>query len=252
MNWAEECLAIIPCLNEQATIAGVVSATRRFLPNVLVVDDGSIDATAELARAAGALVIRHERNRGKGAALHAGWRWGLEHGYEWALTTDGDGQHLPEDIPSFFRCAEEKSATLVIGNRMGDAKSMPWLRRLVNRWMSRRLSRFAGRKLPDSQCGFRLMNLQAWATLSIATSRFEIESEVLLAFVMAGYGTEFAPIRVIYKGEHSKIHPVRDTIRWFRWWRRLRRSQLDLRSITNSPEGQQADQNVDAPRRRGM
>jgi len=229
MNWAVDCLAIIPCFNEQTAIAGVVSATRKYLPNVLVVDDGSSDRTAELARSAGAEMIRHEMNRGKGAALQAGWRWGCERAFQWALTLDGDGQHSPADIPSFFRCLEEKSASLVIGDRMGDAATMPCLRRFVNCWMSRRLSMVAGRELPDSQCGFRLMNLATWATLSISTLHFEIESEVLLAFVLAGHRIEFVPIQVIYKGERSKIHPIRDTIRWFRWWRRLQMTQIELR-----------------------
>jgi len=81
----------------------------------------------------------------------------------------------------------------------------------------------AGQLLPDSQCGFRLMNLEAWSSLRISASRFEIESEVLLAFVAAGLKVEFVPIRVLYKTEQSKIHPLWDTIRWFRWWKRARR-----------------------------
>ena len=99
---------------------------------------------------------------------------------------------------------------------------MPLVRRVVNRWMSKRISTAAGRPLPDTQCGFRLMTLEAWRSLRIQAAHFEIESEVLLAFIAAGYKVEFVPIRVIYKKEQSKIHPVRDTVRWFRWWRRRR------------------------------
>ena len=225
MNWAAECIAIIPCFNEQANIVEVVSAARRFLPHVLVIDDGSVDRTTEVARNAGAVVLKQEANRGKGAALQAGWRSARERGFKWALMMDGDGQHSPEDIPSFFQYAEATSAALVVGNRMGDAARMPRVRRFVNRWMSRRLSRIAGRELPDSQCGFRLMNLEALASLSVTTSRFEIESELLLAFISAGYQFGFIPIRVIYKDEQSKIHPLRDTLRWFRWWYSLRRTK---------------------------
>jgi hypothetical protein len=94
---------------------------------------------------------------------------------------------------------------------------------MVNRWMSRQLSRIAGLSLPDSQCGFRLVNLEAWAVLPIQTQHFEIESEVLLAFISAGHRVEFVPIRVIYKNEQSKIHPLHDAIRWFRWKRSLGR-----------------------------
>jgi DNA-binding transcriptional LysR family regulator len=85
--------------------------------------------------------------------------------------------------------------------------------------MSRRLSQAAGRELPDSQCGFRLMDLEAWAAMMLTTSHFEVESEVLLAFIRAGHCVGFVPIRAIYKEEQSKIHPVRDTVRWMRWWR---------------------------------
>jgi glycosyltransferase involved in cell wall biosynthesis len=188
----------------------------------LVVDDGSNDGTQRAAQQAGARVRRHKITRGKGAALQSGWRCASESGFGWALSLDGDGQHSPDDIPAFFRCADRTSAALVVGNRMAEQAQMPWVRRLVNRWMSRQLSKLAGQNLPDSQCGFRLMNLRAWAGLSIETQNFEIESEILLAFLKAGHKVEFVPIRAIYKTEQSKIHPWRDTVRWWSWWRRVR------------------------------
>jgi hypothetical protein len=141
----------------------------------------------------------------------------------WVMTLDGDGQHRPEDIPTFLRCAEETGASLIVGNRMHQAESIPWLRRRVNRWMSRRISACAGRALPDSQCGYRLINLKAWAGLVFESDHFEIESEMLLGFVRAGYGVEFVPIQVIGNGGHSHIQPMRDAWRWLRWWRRARR-----------------------------
>jgi len=223
MDWPSKCAAVIPCFNEEAAIGSVVAATRQFFLTVLVVDDGSTDQTVAHAHAAGAATLRQESNCGKGAALQAGWRWARERGFTWAMTLDGDGQHSPDDISTFLSCAERSSAALVVGNRMNAAAQIPWLRRLVNRWMSRRLSRMAGQLLPDSQCGFRLMNLEAWSSMPISASRFEIESEVLLAFVAAGQKVEFVPIRVLYKTEQSKIHPLWDTIRWFRWWKRARR-----------------------------
>ena len=107
---------------------------------------------------------------------------------------------------------------------MHQAESIPWLRRGVNRWLSRRISACAGRVLPDSQCGYRLINLKAWAELVLEADHFEIESEVLLAFVRAGYRVEFVPIQVIGNGGHSHIQPLKDTWRWLRWWRRARRA----------------------------
>jgi hypothetical protein len=130
---------------------------------------------------------------------------------------DGDGQHSAADIPRFFECAE-RGAVLVVGNRMRNPAAMPWLRRVVNRWMSRQLSRTAGRLLPDSQCGFRLMRLDVLTDLDLRASHFEIESEVLLAFLAARHRVEFVPVQVIYKKEQSKIRPWRDTVRWLRWF----------------------------------
>ncbi len=227
MDWRASCAAVIPCFNEAPTIGVVVEAVRRHLSSVFVVDDGSTDNTAELADRAEASIIRHPRNLGKGAALQSGWSRARTEGFQWALTLDGDGQHSPDDIPAFFAAAERTSATLVAGNRLHEPERMPWTRRQVNRWMSRTLSKAAGQRLPDSQCGFRLIDLHALSTLHLKTQHFEIESEVLLAFARHGYRIECVPVRALYKGEQSKIHPLRDAWRWFRWWRKCAREKSD-------------------------
>ncbi len=267
------CAAVIPCLDEEAAIGALVRALRPRMPDVIVIDDGSRDQTAACARAAGAQVLHHDRNHGKGAALRTGWNHALALGYEWCLAMDGDGQHSPDDIPAFFECAERSGAPLIIGNRLhalgrcrqshpelrargrgnlsppaptvADAGSssapgesrMPWLRYLANRVMSWCLSRAAGRHFPDSQCGFQLMHLPTWATLSVTARRFEIESDLLLTFAAAGKAIEFVPVQLIYGRERSKIQPVRDTIRWFRWWRTARsvsaRSSLSALSFVS-------------------
>jgi glycosyltransferase involved in cell wall biosynthesis len=214
---------VIPCFNECASITALVAATRQYLPRVMVVDDGSTDDTAILAKAAGAVVVSHERNLGKGAALRTGLSLALMQGFEWAVTLDGDGQHAPEDLPALLRCAKQTGALLVIGNRMDNAHAMPWLRRLVNRWMSRKLSQRVGQQLPDTQSGFRLIHLGSWAALPLMTERFEVESETLMAFLAAGCQVEFVPIQVIRSQRRSRIHPVADSLRWLRWWRNFSR-----------------------------
>ena len=196
---------------------------RRQLPSVLVVDDGSTDETASRAQAAGAVVVRHERNLGKGAALKTGLSHALKLGYEWAVTLDGDGQHAPEDLPLLLHCAEKTGALLVIGNRMNEARKMPWLRRQVNRWMSRQLSRRAGRHLPDTQSGFRLIHLRTWAALPLKAERFEAESEMLMGHLAAGRQVEFVSIRALHSGRVSHIRPLADSLRWLRWWRNFGR-----------------------------
>jgi len=252
-----KCAAVIPCYNERATITALVQVLRRYIPFVLVVDDGSTDDTGLRAAAGGAVVLRHERNRGKGVALRTGLSHLLERGFDWAATLDGDGQHAPADLPALFRCAKQTGARLVIGNRMGNARVMPWLRRLVNRWMSRKLSERAGRlaprllsqadaagpwkvilprlagtlvppgvecsnfrriSLPDTQCGFRLVHLRTWWCLPWAAERFEVESEMLMGFVAAKQPVAFVPVRVIASARRSRIHPLADTLRWWRWW----------------------------------
>jgi glycosyltransferase involved in cell wall biosynthesis len=220
VNWPSECAVVVPCLNEARAIGPLINAIARSLPRVIVIDDGSIDATGDAAQDAGAEVLRHETPLGKGASLRAGWNAARERGFNWALAMDGDGQHSPEDIPTFLARAERGGASLIIGDRMSHAAEMPFVRRAVNRWMSQKLSRIAGQNFPDSQCGFRLVRLDALARIPLKSSHFEIESEQLLAFAAAGERIAFVPVRVIYRTERSKIHPLRDTVRWFRWLRR--------------------------------
>ena len=215
------CAAVIPCFDEATTIARLVAATRQYLPSVIVVDDGSTDSSADLAGGAGAVVIRHQRNLGKGAALRTGLSLALKQGFAWALTLDGDGQHAPDDLPAFLRCAEQTGARLIIGNRMHNARAIPWLRRQVNRWMSGRLSRLACKHLPDTQCGFRLIDLEAWSALALKTQHFEVESEMLMAFLAAGCQVEFIPVQVIRSRRRSRIQPLADTMRWWKWWQEL-------------------------------
>jgi glycosyltransferase involved in cell wall biosynthesis len=218
VNWTRQCAAVIPCFNEARQVEAVVAEVRRYLANVIVVDDGSTDHTGLKAHAGGAEVVRLGRNSGKGAALRAGWRHALQEGFTWVLIMDGDGQHAPEDIPKFFARAENTAAALVVGDRMGNCGAMPWLRRQVNRWMTRRLSALAGVDLTDSQCGFRLAHLETLARLPLFARRFEIESEILIAFLAAGLPVEFVPIRVIYESRRSNISPLMDSWRWLRWW----------------------------------
>ncbi len=209
---------MVPCINEAATIGRVVGELRAFLPKVIIVDDGSTDATAVIATQAGAGVVRHSRNLGKGAALKTGFAAAIDAGAEWAVMLDGDGQHKPMDIPAILTCAQTTGAPLVVGNRMHDKRAIPWLRRQVNAGMSRAISRHLGHHLPDTQCGFRFVDLKVWRTLSIRSCHFEIESEMLAAFILAGCRVEFVPIQVVGCGPCSRIRPIRDTWRWLKWW----------------------------------
>lgn len=216
------CCIIVPCLNEARVIGALVRSLHQHLPAVLVVDDGSTDGTAEAAEAAGATVLRHDSPQGKGAALATAWHWAGQNGFEWTLMLDGDGQHAPEDVPAFLKAAMPGPAKLIVGNRMESPGTMPWLRRWANRWLSARLSELAGVDLPDSQCGFRLVHLPTLRGLDLRTRHFEIESEMCVAFARAGHRITFVPVQVRYGCECSKISPLRDYWRWWRWYQAMR------------------------------
>ncbi|HTV62930.1 MAG TPA: glycosyltransferase family 2 protein [Verrucomicrobiae bacterium] len=215
MDWTLQCAAVIPCFNEAENIRNLVAGVKRFLPTVIVVDDGSTDGTARTAVMGGAEVVSLGRNSGKGAALRAGWNRLRQRNFQWTLMLDGDGQHSSDDIPIFFDSAEETGAKLIVGRRNFD--KVPRLRRLVNRLLSWQISKLAGADLPDSQCGFRLVELAALANLPLAANHFEIESEMLVAFLAVGEDVEFVPIQTIYKNGTSHIRPLADTWRWMRW-----------------------------------
>jgi glycosyltransferase involved in cell wall biosynthesis len=218
MSQPEQIAVVIPCLNEGRTIGALVREIRQFVPNVFVVDDGSTDATRSEAESAGAVVVRHLSPQGKGSSLRTGMELALNYGFVWALALDGDGQHSAADIPKFIAAAENAEAAMFIGNRMEDACAMPLLRRIVNRWMSRMIGNFCDADIPDSQCGFRMVNLNAWKRLPMTARHFEIESEMIVRFLHAGYSIDFVPVQTRYASETSKIRPMRDTVRWIRWW----------------------------------
>jgi glycosyltransferase involved in cell wall biosynthesis len=223
VNWSAECAVVIPCLNEAPHIRAVIEGARRHLPRVIVVEDGSRDATARLAREAGAEVIEHGQSRGKGAALRTGIDHSIKNGFAWVVAMDGDGQHLPADIPKFLAAADRETAKMIVGDRLRDTREMPRTRLWVNRWMTRTLSDFCGVELRDSQCGFRMIDLESWRELTFSARHFEVESELIVRFAAAGFPIRSVPVRTVYGSERSKIHPLRDTFRWLIWWRSIRR-----------------------------
>jgi glycosyltransferase involved in cell wall biosynthesis len=213
--------AVIPAYQEEKHIGDVVRRTRQQLDDVLVVDDGSNDQTAARAREAGADVIVHPQNRGKGETIKTGLRHWLDRQFDFVIVLDADGQHRPEEIDRFiaaaFSAAEPK---LVVGNRMNDVAHMPLVRRIVNGYMSRKISRVCGQNIPDTQCGFRMVHRQLIPELLGGADRFDYETEMLIFASRKGYRIESVPISTVYCDEVSSIHPIRDTIRFFKLMRR--------------------------------
>jgi len=217
MDWKQQCAVVIPCFNEQHGLPKLLPKILQQLPTVIVIDDGSSDDTANVAKAQGAILVSLPQNQGKGLALRAGCNLATTLGFKWVLTMDGDGQHGPESIYDFLTHAQATGADLVVGNRMENCESMPWLRRKTNQVLSSHLSKLVGQSLPDTQCGYRLIRLEALAACELSTKRFEIESELLVQMALLGKRVDFIPIATIYKNEQSKIQPFRDSLRWFCW-----------------------------------
>lgn len=215
-------LALIPAYNEEARIAPVIVDAAAHLP-VLVVDDGSRDATVTTAAAAGAEVLRQVPNQGKGAALRAGFRHALDEGYDAVLTLDADGQHDPAEIPLFVAAFQAQGADLIIGAR--DFSQMPLTRRLANtsgRWA---FSWAMGQPIADNQSGYRLITRRLMeAVLDSGEAGFEFEVEMIVIAVENRYPLGWVPIRTIYAGESSHIQPVQHVTNFLRvvWQTRQR------------------------------
>jgi glycosyltransferase involved in cell wall biosynthesis len=217
--------AIIPAYQEEKHVAEVARRVCQEVGQVLVVDDGSTDATAEQARTTGAEVVIHSQNRGKGESIKTGLRYWLERDIDYVVLLDADGQHLPEEISRFIDAAAGNSAKLFIGSRMNDTGSMPLLRRLVNRYMSAKISQACGQYIPDTQCGFRMLHRDVIPELLGGANRFDYETEMLILASRNGHQIAAVPITTIYSDEVSSIHPVRDTIRFFQLMRRYARNR---------------------------
>lgn len=205
----EDHVAVVPALNEASTIAAVVHAVRAHVSRVIVVDDGSADATAGQAAAAGAEVLTHQATRGKGAALHTGFGRALALGARWVVTLDGDGQHDPAYIPTLIEFINGHPDTLVIGARRARRQVAPKARYAANCVADFWISWAAGRRIVDSQSGFRLYPqalLRECPPPAASGGGFVYESEILIEAARRGYGIAAVPVDVRYPPMARKSH----------------------------------------------
>jgi glycosyltransferase involved in cell wall biosynthesis len=208
--------ALIPAYQAGSTIADVVAGARSQLARVIVVDDGSSDQTGARAGAAGAEVLRHPVNMGKGAALTTGLRALRATGVERTLTLDADGQHLPSEIPALLAASDAAPRAIVVGVRRKAGHTIRRLNRFGN-WIADRLLRaLAGRPLPDTQSGFRVYPVAATLALGARGRHYDFETEVLLRAARRSIPLVGVPVDVHYPPVAERVshfRPGRDTLR---------------------------------------
>lgn len=215
-------LVLVPAFNAAVYLPELIRRCRQYVcdENLLIINDGSTDNTLEILKSSEVNYISFPQNRGKGAALKAGFDFAVKEGYRSILTLDADLQHLPEELPLFY--ALDNGERLIMGTRSIDLRIMPFDRWLTNNLTSMIISVFSRQRVRDSQSGYRLIPTRVLAAMPLGTIKYDLESEML--FKAGAMGCEIAevPISTIYEGSHSYINPLKDTLRFIRQiWRRI-------------------------------
>ncbi|MBQ9185139.1 MAG: glycosyltransferase [Bacteroidales bacterium] len=201
---------IIPVYNNEGTIARVIKETRPYCRDIIVVNDGSTDGTTEILKATkGVTLVELSHNKGKGAALKAGFRKALSMGFAYAITLDADGQHLPSDIPAFLQANIDAPGSLILGARNLEnadrSKGSSFANKFSNFWFTVQTLR----RVPDTQTGYRLYPLRKLHGLGLLTSRYEAELELLVFASWHGVKLVSIPINVYYPPKEERVSHFR-------------------------------------------
>lgn len=214
-----ECIAcVIPARNEADTIAEVVASAHRQLGWVIVVDDGSVDGTADRLQGLAITLLRNPSPRGKAASLVRGARVAIADGAQAIITLDGDGQHCPDEIPRVIDAAKDHPLSIIIAARVHGRSAAPIMRRFANRFADFWVSWAAGYPIADTQSGFRLYPKEAFECARDrygSKSGFVLESEILIDAARRGCYSVGVPVDAIYhpNGRASHYRPIADTLR---------------------------------------
>ncbi len=208
---------VIPTYNNEGTIAAVVRATLQECRDVIVVNDGSTDGTRDILHGIeGITLVEYARNRGKGYALKCGLRRALQMGFAYAVTLDGDGQHYPDDIALFLEANRQHPGSLILGRRLMDGIARSPGSRFANRFSNFWFYVQTGRRLADTQTGYRLYPLKKLRGLSILTARYEAELELLVLASWHGVDIVSIDVKVYYPPQAERVshfRPARDFAR---------------------------------------
>ena len=215
---------VIPALNAAATLGSVVGGLRAAVPGALVVviDDGSSDATYGVARAAADVALRFACNAGKGAALRAGFAEALARGAGAVITMDADGQHDPAAAPALLAALE--GSDVALGARERGRSAMPLGRRVTNALSSAAVGAIVGFRIADTQCGFRAVRRRVLETVTAWGERYEYETDFLIRAALAGFRVSTVPVPTLYGAAASNFRGASDSMRVVRaiWRHRAR------------------------------
>jgi len=205
-------IVLVPAYNEAETIGQVIAEIKKYSDKIIVVNDGSLDNTGEEAEKAGAIVLKHNKNFGKGAALKTGFEYILKNFPEAqaVITLDADGQHNPNEIPKFIEIFTKTNADLVLGERLINRTEMPFLRRTGNIFFSWLISKKIGQKILDSQTGFRLFSKRFLEKSDFKSNSYGIETEILLSAPQDGFQIKTIPISTIYPKDKKWFNFLKD------------------------------------------
>ncbi len=215
-------LILIPAYNAAKYLEELITRITQSAPeaDLLIIDDGSSDNTQEILKSVNVISLINEPNRGKGYTLRRGFQYAIDNKYTHVITIDADLQHLPEELPRFIEIADKND--VVLGTRAIDLKIMPFARWMTNNLTSLIVSVFAGRRIRDSQSGYRMLSSEVLKRFRLRSFRYDFESEQLLQTGLVGARVGEAEISTIYEGSESSIRPFKDTIRFIRLlWQKL-------------------------------
>ncbi|MDD3628168.1 MAG: glycosyltransferase family 2 protein [Actinomycetota bacterium] len=231
---------LIPAYNEEKHIKNVIESCFEYGLDIIIVDDGSTDSTLKVIESITApenlkiIPIKHPVNKGKGQSLKTGFSYIINNNYSGVITLDADGQHDTDEIKNFLKIIEAEKPDLIIGNRLGNTKNMPFIRLATNVFTSWIISCIAGKKVSDVQSGFRYINSEVLKNIKLETHNFDTEPELIIKSAWSGYSIKNIPITTIYhKDFTSNVDPFTDTIKFFRlvfnsfkWKRKLKKEYI--------------------------